>query len=134
MKAQLLTVVLLLFPVPLWAGDFENGFIAATFGDWATAHRLWQPLAEEGDARAQYHLGILYDDGKGVRRDHQKALGWYYKAAQQCHAGAQRNLELLMAESPSVFEKQASDHGGDGIVYDNAKATQQRLNDYACAK
>ena len=38
-------------------------------GDFETAAKLWQPLAEAGNVRAQFHLGSLYFEGRGVTRD-----------------------------------------------------------------
>ena len=44
---------------PAVAGPFEDGEAAFSKGDYATALRLWQPLAQQGDARAQNGLGAL---------------------------------------------------------------------------
>jgi TPR repeat protein len=50
---------------PTWA-DFDNGVAAYERGDYATAFREWLPLAEQGDAQAQYNLGGMYQFGEGV--------------------------------------------------------------------
>ena len=39
------------------AQDFDRGLAAAQSGDFATALKEWRPLAEQGDALAQYNLG-----------------------------------------------------------------------------
>src|SRR5580700_11837649 len=44
----------------------EEGRDAARRGDFATALELWRPLAELGNAAAQYHLGVAYELGDGV--------------------------------------------------------------------
>jgi hypothetical protein len=49
-------------------------------------------LAEQGDATAQYNLGVYYRDGEGVENDPVEAVAWYRKAADQGHADAQFNL------------------------------------------
>ncbi|GAB2798820.1 tetratricopeptide repeat protein [Halomonas shantousis] len=98
MKRVIALLIFLVVSSPILAGDFENGFAAASFGDWKTAFNLWKPLAEKDDARAQYHLAVLYDEGKGVPQDPEAALQWYRKAAEQCHSGAQRNLGLMLNE------------------------------------
>ena len=49
-------------------------------GDLATALREWRPLAEQGDAKAQYNLGVMYDNGKGVTQDYKEAVKWYRKS------------------------------------------------------
>ena len=45
------------------AQQFQQGFEAATREDYQTAFKLWLPLAEQGNASAQYNLGLMYDYG-----------------------------------------------------------------------
>ncbi len=59
-------------------------------------------LAEKGDAKSQYHLGVLYNDGKGVEKDYAQAASWYLKAAQQGHPKAQLYLGLLYQNGHGV--------------------------------
>lgn len=80
--------------VPTWA-DFQAGMDASTRGDYATALREWRPLAEQGDALAQYNLGMLYRKGRGVPQDDVQARQWYAKAAAQGLAKAQFSLGTL---------------------------------------
>ena len=49
-------------------------------------------LAEEGDAAAQFALGVRYEMGSGVPRDDQEAIRWFNKAAEQDDPGAQGAL------------------------------------------
>ena len=79
--------------VPAWA-DFQAGMNAYNRRDFATALREWQPLADQGDARAQFSFGLLYENGDGVTRDYTKARQWYKKAAAQGDAKAQLYLGL----------------------------------------
>jgi uncharacterized protein len=39
------------------SADYEKGSAAYKSGDYATALREWTPLAEQGDARAQFQIG-----------------------------------------------------------------------------
>ena len=48
--------------------------------------------ARQGNAAAQFNLGLMYDSGRGVRQDYTKAVQWYRKAAEQGVAEAQYNL------------------------------------------
>lgn len=80
---------------PAWA-DFKAGMDAYHRGDYATAMREWQPLAEQGQVVAQYQLGLLYANGQGVTKDDAKARQWYEKAAVQGHVEAQVNLGILL--------------------------------------
>ena len=54
--------------------DFQKGLSAAQTGDFVTALREWKPLAEQGDAYAQYNLGLMYFNGLGVPQDEKTAL------------------------------------------------------------
>ena len=78
-----------------WSADFQKGLAAAQKGDFATALREWTPLAEQGDNRAQYNLGLMYDNGDGVVQNYKTALKWYRLSAEQGNAFAQSNLGLM---------------------------------------
>ncbi|MGA9450137.1 MAG: tetratricopeptide repeat protein, partial [Verrucomicrobiia bacterium] len=56
--------------------------------------------AETGDAQAQYNLGVCYDRGRGVARDHAEAVKWYQEAANQGYAEAQNALGLCYGHPP----------------------------------
>ena len=53
------------------AGPMEDGEAARDRKDYATALRLFRSLAEQGDATAQEHLGVMYENGQGVPEDYQ---------------------------------------------------------------
>ena len=91
-----LVLSLVCLVVPAWA-DYQAGMDARNRGDFARALREWRPLAEQGDARAQYYLGLLYENGDGVPRDYEKAREWYEKSAAQGEANAQFYLGLMSA-------------------------------------
>ena len=69
------------------AGPFEDAVAAYQRGDYATAYALTRPLADEGVARAQFNLGVMYAKGQGVAQDYAEAAKWYRLAADQGHAG-----------------------------------------------
>ena len=52
-------------------------------------------MAEIGDKTAQYNLGIIYANGKGVPQDYKEAVKWYRMSAEQGHADAQKNLVMM---------------------------------------
>lgn len=79
---------------PAWAG-FEEGLAAYKRYDYAAALEEWRPLAEQGDANAQYYLGELYQQGRGVRREVATAVDWYRMAAEQGQVDAQLRLAEL---------------------------------------
>ncbi len=73
--------------------DFEDGREAAVNGDFATAHRIWMWLAEKGDARAQFNLGLLYKNGEGVPQNLDIAVKWYIKSGKYpCSKQSGRSL------------------------------------------
>ncbi len=51
--------------------------------DYAEAVKWYRLAAEQGDASAQYNLGIMYINGKGVPQDYAEAVKWYRLAAEQ---------------------------------------------------
>ena len=95
MRRVLLAIVLAFgFVSPVWA-DFQAGLDASKRGDFTTALREWKPLAEAGNADAQYNLGYLYEKGQGVAKDFAEAMKWYGKAADQGDARALGNIGYL---------------------------------------
>ena len=67
--------------------------------------------AERGDAVAQYNLGVMYAEGRGVPLDDTEAVRWYRLAAEQGDIVAQANLGLMYAE-------------GRGVPLDDAEAVR----------
>jgi cell division septation protein DedD len=82
-----------------WAG-VKEGVEAWQAGNFTAAVREWRPLADKGDADAQFNLGQAYKLGRGVpTADLRVAQSWYEKAAQQGHAQAQANLGLILFQN-----------------------------------
>jgi hypothetical protein len=80
---------------PVLAGPYEDGLAAYLKQDYATTMRLWRPLADQGDAKAQYNLGFLYYKGQGVPQDYALAVKWFRLAADQGDARAQLDLAVM---------------------------------------
>ena len=60
-----------------WAAEtdrFAAGYKAFQAGDFRAALENWRPLAAGGEARAQYNLGVMYADGRGVAQNTAEAL------------------------------------------------------------
>jgi len=72
--------------------DFRTGLSAFNGGDFATAMRLWRPLADRNDARSQAGIGFMYHRGLGVKTDDVQAAFWLRKAAEQGQAEGQLML------------------------------------------
>ena len=106
MKRLLLSSILLLTfmvgPSGSFGADFQKGTDAAQRGDFATALKEWKPLAEQGDAHAQFNLGVMYKNGLGVTQDDKTAVKWYTRAAEQGIAPAQNNLGHMYQNGKGV--------------------------------
>ena len=76
-------LLVLSFAEPAAAGPLEDADAALKRRDYAAALRFIRPLAEQGDASAQYNLGVLYDNGLGVPQDKVRAYMWFTLSAAQ---------------------------------------------------
>jgi hypothetical protein len=65
-------------------------------GDYATAFKIWLPLAEQGSAQAQLNVARMYERGEWVAQDKRAAMEWYNKAA------AQNGRDAAMPTAPNV--------------------------------
>ncbi|MDP6875003.1 MAG: hypothetical protein QF521_15870 [Alphaproteobacteria bacterium] len=84
------------------SGDFLYGQRLYSLGDYGGALGIWQELAKQGDARAQYSMAILYLKGRGVPKDRNKAKEWASRAAEQGYKPGQRLLQKLQTPSPKT--------------------------------
>ena len=104
MKKLILATLLIFSCTTAWAADFDKGVAAYKAGDYATALAEWKPLAEQGDASAQYNLGLMYANGTGVIEDDKEAAKWFRLAAEQGHAAAQYGLGFIYNKDRGVIE------------------------------
>ena len=92
------------------AGPLDDGVAAHQRGDYATALRLWRPLAEQGDARTQIGVASMYDMGLGVPQDYAEAAKWYRLSADQGNALAQNALGVLYSQGIGVPQDYVQAH------------------------
>lgn len=90
----LIFCAVLFLSVSAYAGQLENGQAAYARGDYQSALKLWQPLADKGDAEAQLEIGDLYLGTPTTKRDYVVAVNWFRKAAEQGNANAQLNMGI----------------------------------------
>jgi TPR repeat protein len=100
--AALILIISLLTAVPTIAGQYEDAEKAYLRGDYKAAYGLFKPMAEQGLPKAQYNLGDMYDNGRGVPQNFAEAMKWYRKAADQGDAPAQYSLGALYYNSRGV--------------------------------
>ena len=96
LKHTLAAIILgLSFAAPMAAGPLEDADAALKRRDYASALRLIRPLAEQGDANAQYNFGVFYDNGLGVPQDKVRAYMWFNLSAAQGRDGAAAFRDLI---------------------------------------
>ena len=120
MGARMLPAIFLCASL-MWAAaaaaqSVKAGIDAWQKADYGQAVAIWRPLAEDGDADAQFNLGQAYRLGRGVKIDLGSAKTWLERAALQNHVDAQATLGLLLFGSGNQSEgtrwlKQAAEKG-----------------------
>ena len=84
------------------SADFDAGLKAYNQMKYEDAFLTFSHLAEQGDAGAQYRLGVMYAGGEGVPQDDSEALRWYRMAAEQGNAVAQWELCSMYSTGEGV--------------------------------
>ena len=96
LRSGLFTIILMFsFTHTVAAGPLEDADAAVKKRDYATAVRIIRPLAEQGDSRAQYTLGVFYDNGLGVPQDRVTSYMWFDLSAAQGKEGAAAFRDLI---------------------------------------
>ena len=101
---------LFLFSGSVYGGDFQDATDAYERKDYKEAHRLILLLAEQGHAKAQSNLGLLYRDGQGVPQDYKEAVRLFRLSAEQGVVEAQYNLGLMYEKGKGVSQDHALAH------------------------
>ena len=109
MRLRTLLAISTIFCCSAAVAGLNEGRDALRKQDFATAAKELRPLAERGNAEAQYRIGQMYDFGKGYPQDKAQAIVWFRKAAAQNHADAQQKLGVIYST-------------GDGVKQDDAQA------------
>ena len=102
LAAVLATMIAAGVAAPAWADDFDHAFNAYSAGDFAAALKAFTPLAEAGDPRAQYFLGHIYSEGKGLAKNEAEGAGWYRRAAERGDAVSQLSLGSMYVNGRGV--------------------------------
>src|SRR6476661_8572103 len=98
------------------AQSVKAGIEAWQKADYSAAVAIWRPLAEKGDADAQFNLGQAYRLGRGVPTNLAAAKTWFERSANQGHMDAETTLGLLLFQNNDQAEglkwlKKASEKG-----------------------
>src|SRR5437764_11445844 len=76
----------------VWSGPWEDGLVAYNRGDYVPAIRLFRPLAEAGNPKAQNQIGLMYRKGEGTPQSPARAFMWFSLAAKRGDAKAKAGL------------------------------------------
>ena len=100
------------------AGPWEDGMVAYNRGDYVPAIKLFRPLAEAGNAKAQSILGVMYRKGEGVTPSSARAFMWLSIAAARGDGTAKVKLremakEMTPAEMSHAKEMMAACEASD---------------------
>jgi TPR repeat protein len=115
----------------VWASEFDVAVTEYNQGNYIKALDAFYTLAKEGDSKAQFNVGLIYANGKGVNKDTYQAMEWYKKAAEQGNTAAQYNLAKLIAQRPDKEDP----HARKRVKYWYEKAAEggqkEAINDLA---
>ncbi len=110
---------------------------AAQRGDYVVAYCFWRPLADQGDAEAQYALGWMYHNGYGLVSDDEQARFWWEKAISQGHGEAMFSLGTLYSVGSETIERnyaaamklwvRAADAGNENAQFALRELVQRNL-------
>ena len=81
--------------------------------------KWWRKAAEQGFAKAQFNLGMMYDNGYGVTQDYAEAVKWFRKAAEQRVTTAQFNLGVMYEKGEGVLQDTIAAHMWFNIAAEN---------------
>ena len=87
--------VVLCWAAIAFAQDFADGMRAHLDKNYAQSRRIFHALADEGNVRAQFMMGTIYEQGLGVPKDLATAARWYRQAAEGGNPSAQYNLGVF---------------------------------------
>ncbi|MDC1293274.1 sel1 repeat family protein [Amylibacter sp.] len=100
----ILATILSLAFTQVTAQDFSKGYEAAKAGDYATAMKIWKPLALDGNSKAQFGIGILYFSGHGIAQNYPEAKRWLMLAANQKNSEAMVTLGAMYSGGLGVIQ------------------------------
>jgi TPR repeat protein len=110
----------LVWSLPTIAEPLDDARAAIHSGEHAKAMAIYEALAREGNAKAEFNLGQMYINGDGVQQDVPQAVKWYRLSADHGYSEAQYTLGALhfrrYAALPSDLEaidwyRRAADQG-----------------------
>jgi TPR repeat protein len=103
---------------------YKLGYCYEQTDDYQAAVRNYKKAADNGNADAQYRLGLCTEQGKGITINKSQAIEWYRKAANQGHVEAEQELNRLIKEQHIANWKKT------GLEKFNTRSYEQALQLY----
>ena len=125
-----LIFVLSLTVAPVYADDFQDGVDAYKRKDYKMAFEKFKPLAEQGNAKTQNYLGVMYASGRGVTHNYIEAFKWLRPSAEQGYAEAQNNLGLMYDFGKGVLQDYVQAHKWYNIAGTNGYKKGHKNRDF----
>lgn len=104
-----MVAIMLLGGTAALAGPWEDGMVAYNRGDYQPAIKLFKPLAQAGNARAQNVMGVMYRKGEGVAKNSARAFMWFSLAARKGDTAAKANLQEMAKDMTPADLTQAKE-------------------------
>ncbi len=104
-------ILILALSISFFGNDLQDAGFAYDMGDYSKAAKLYTKACDGGNAWGCGTLGILYNEGKGVKQDYSKAAKLYTKACDGGNAWICVNLGYMYLS-------------GKGVKQDNFKASR----------
>ena len=112
--------------------DYDNnvlgGAMAYEAADFSRAYEIWVQLAENGNSRAQFHLGALYFEGRGTSKDFAQSYFWLRVSAYQGHKRAPSLLATVAEELTSSQISASDEQAREWLEQRSIEVTQFGLN------
>lgn len=109
MKRKAISIIWLLFTAAPALGDvIQDGDAAWNKGDYPTAFAKFNEAALQGDARARWQLGMMYELGLGVKQDPNAAYAWFKMSAEQGNTLGENSLGDAYAGGLGIAQDWAS--------------------------
>jgi hypothetical protein len=123
MKVILIPALVLFFPTLALATQGDDGLAAFKHYHFQEALRLLQPLAEKGEPVSQYKVGLLYEQGWGVKQDFVEGMKWLQRSAEQGCSGAQYQVGYMYENGLGT----SRNHDEASKWYDKSNADTNQL-------
>ena len=81
-----------------------DGITAYYAGNYARAFEVLFPIAQNGEPRAQFRLGMMYLEGRSVSKDPNAAAGWFTKALPGILGAAENGSSWAQTDLGTAYE------------------------------